>query len=289
MFARRHDIIVVHDNAYSEITYDGYRAPSFLETPGATDVGIEVFSLSKTYNMTGWRAGAVVGNADLVGAYWQLKTNIDSGMFEAVQEASAAALRSDQTSVAEMCAIYRRRRDVLVDALRRDRPARQPAEGRDLRLGARARRGDLGVVHREGAGGGGRGGLAGRRLRPRGEGFVRMSLTVPDARLNEAADRIAAPRRLGVGGPDLPVHRLRPEAVVPSGPTPATPGSTWSPSRRPDSPPGARAGAHGPGGGDPAGHAGLVLPRSGLARRHGVTLANSPGLIDAGYRGELTC
>ena len=126
-FARRHDIIVVHDNAYSEITYDGYRAPSFLETPGAMDVGIEIFSLSKTYNMTGWRAGAVVGNADLVCAYWQLKTNIDSGMFEAVQEASAAALRSDQSSVAEMCAIYQRRRDVLVAALRAHRPAGRPA------------------------------------------------------------------------------------------------------------------------------------------------------------------
>ncbi len=117
-FARRNDVIVVHDNAYSEITYDGYRAPSFLETPGAMDVGIEIFSLSKSYNMTGWRAGAVVGNRDLVGAYWQLKTNIDSGMFEALQEAAAAALRSDGSSVAEMCAIYQRRRDVLVAALR---------------------------------------------------------------------------------------------------------------------------------------------------------------------------
>ncbi len=76
-FARANDIIVVHDNAYSEITYDGYRAPSFLAAPGAKDVGIEVFSLSKTYNMTGWRSGAVVGNADLVQAYWQLKTNLD--------------------------------------------------------------------------------------------------------------------------------------------------------------------------------------------------------------------
>ncbi|MGB1527049.1 MAG: aminotransferase class I/II-fold pyridoxal phosphate-dependent enzyme, partial [Miltoncostaeaceae bacterium] len=114
--ARRHDFIIVHDNAYSEITYDGYVAPSFLATPGAKDVGIEVFSLSKTYNMTGWRSGAVVGNADVVSAYWQLKTNLDSGMFEAVQEASIAALDSDQTSVRAMCDIYRRRRDVLVDA-----------------------------------------------------------------------------------------------------------------------------------------------------------------------------
>src|SRR5262249_37257660 len=98
-FARRHDVIVVHDNAYSEITYDGYRAPSFLETPGAHEVGVEVLSLSKTYNMTGWRSGAVVGNAELVAAYWQLKTNIDSGMFEALQEASVVALDSDPALV----------------------------------------------------------------------------------------------------------------------------------------------------------------------------------------------
>jgi LL-diaminopimelate aminotransferase len=191
-FARRHDIIVVHDNAYSEITYDGYRAPSFLETPGAIDVGIEIFSLSKTYNMTGWRAGAVVGNADLVGAYWQLKTNIDSGMFEALQEAAAAALRSDQSSVAEMCAIYQRRRNVLVSALRRIGLEVEPPKGA-IYVWAGVPEGetsasftervleDAAVVISPGAAYG-----------PSGEGFVRMSLTVPDARLNEAADRIAA-------------------------------------------------------------------------------------------------
>jgi len=149
-FARRNDVIVVHDNAYSEITYDGYRAPSFLETPGALDVGIEIFSLSKTYNMTGWRAGAVVGNRDLVGAYWQLKTNIDSGMFEALQEAAIyvwARVPEGETS-----ASFTER--VLEDAA---------------------------VVISPGAAYG-----------PSGEGFVRMSLTVPDERLNEAAERIAA-------------------------------------------------------------------------------------------------
>jgi LL-diaminopimelate aminotransferase len=127
--ARRHDLIVVHDNAYSEITYDGYVAPSFLATPGAKDVGIEVFSLSKTYNMTGWRSGAVVGNRDLVQAYWQLKTNLDSGMFEALQEASAAALASDQASVREMCEVYARRRDTLVAALREIGLAVTPPKG----------------------------------------------------------------------------------------------------------------------------------------------------------------
>ena len=191
-FARANDLIVIHDNAYSEITYDGYRAPSFLETPGAMDVGIEIFSLSKTYNMTGWRAGAVVGNPDLVAAYWQLKTNIDSGMFEAVQEAAVAALTSDQESVREMCAIYQRRRDVLVGALRRigldvDLPkgaiyvwARVPEGHTSASFTERVLE-DAAVVISPGAAYG-----------PSGEGFVRMSLTVPDERLVEAADRIAA-------------------------------------------------------------------------------------------------
>lgn len=190
-FARRHDIIVVHDNAYSEITFDGYVAPSFLETPGAADVGIEVFSLSKTYNMTGWRSGAVVGNRDIVQAYWQLKTNVDSGMFEAVQEASVAALLSDQSSVAEMCEIYRRRRDTLVAALRAiglevNAPrgtiylwARVPAGETSASFTERVLE-EAAVVVSPGAAYG-----------PSGEGFIRMSLTTPDARLNEAAERLA--------------------------------------------------------------------------------------------------
>ncbi|MGH2824136.1 MAG: aminotransferase class I/II-fold pyridoxal phosphate-dependent enzyme, partial [Thermoleophilaceae bacterium] len=84
-FAREHDVLVVHDASYTETTYDGYVAPSFLATPGAKEVGVEVFSLSKGWNMTGWRTAAIVGNADAVSAYWRLKTNIDSGIFEAVQ------------------------------------------------------------------------------------------------------------------------------------------------------------------------------------------------------------
>lgn len=191
-FARANDILVVHDNAYSEITYDGYRAPSFLATPGASDVGIEVFSLSKSYNMTGWRSGAVVGNTDMVQAYWQLKTNLDSGMFEAVQEASVAALRSDQSSVREMCAIYQRRRDTLVAALKRiglevDAPkgaiyiwARVPEGETSASFTERVLE-EAAVVISPGAAYG-----------PAGEGFVRMSLTVPDDRLDEAARRIGA-------------------------------------------------------------------------------------------------
>lgn len=189
--ARTHDFVIVHDNAYSEITYDGYVAPSFLATPGASDVGIEVFSLSKTYNMTGWRSGAVVGNPDIVSAYWQLKTNIDSGMFEGVQEASAAALDSDQESVRDMCEIYRRRRDVLVDALRAIGLELTPPKGA-IYVWARVPDGETSasftekvleeaaVVISPGAAYG-----------PSGEGFVRMSLTTPDDRLVEAAERIS--------------------------------------------------------------------------------------------------
>src|SRR5205085_1724006 len=94
-FARETGVLVVHDNAYSEITFDGYVAPSFLETPGAKEVGVEVFSLSKGYNMTGWRCAAIVGNPEAIAHYWRLKTNVDSGLFEAVQLAGAAALGPD--------------------------------------------------------------------------------------------------------------------------------------------------------------------------------------------------
>jgi LL-diaminopimelate aminotransferase len=118
-FAREHEILVVHDNSYSEITYEGYRAPSFLATPGAKDVGIEVFSLSKGYNMTGWRCAVVVGNAEAIDIYWRLKTNIDSGLFEAVQLAGVAALSPDaDEEVASMRGLYMQRRDLVCEGLR---------------------------------------------------------------------------------------------------------------------------------------------------------------------------
>src|ERR687898_935698 len=117
-FAREHDVLVVHDASYTETTFDGYVAPSFLETPGAEDVGVEVFSLSKGYNMTGWRTAAVVGNPEAIEAYWKLKTNVDSGMFEAVQLAAASALDEGDDVPRRMSRIYERRRDLVVAALR---------------------------------------------------------------------------------------------------------------------------------------------------------------------------
>src|ERR1700759_909982 len=116
-FAREHEILVVHDNAYSETTYDDYVAPSFLATPGAKEVGVEFFSVPKGYNMTGWRCAAILGHADAIQSYWRLKTNVDSGLYEAVQIAGATAISGPQDSLAEVNSIYHRRRDLVVSAL----------------------------------------------------------------------------------------------------------------------------------------------------------------------------
>ena len=191
-FAREHDILVVHDNAYSEITFDGYRAPSFLATPGAKEVGIEVFSLSKGYNMTGWRCAVVVGNAQALETYWQLKTNIDSGLFDAIQLAGVAALSPDaETEVASMNELYRRRRDLVCEALKgigvNVRPPHSTIyvwapvpdgfESSEAYCGHVIER--TGVVLTPGAVYG-----------PAGEGWFRISLTTPDDRLLEAVERL---------------------------------------------------------------------------------------------------
>jgi LL-diaminopimelate aminotransferase len=195
-FAREHDVLVVHDNAYSEITFDGYRAPSFLQTPGAGEVGVEVFSLSKGYNMTGWRCGAIVGNAEAISEYWRLKSNVDSGLFEAVQLAGIAALSPDgDGEVAEMCGTYQRRRDAVVAALR-DAGVEVKAPRATIYVWAPIPEGypssaaycehvleETGVVISPGGAYG-----------PHGEGWFRISLTTPDARLKEAVERLG---RLG--------------------------------------------------------------------------------------------
>jgi LL-diaminopimelate aminotransferase len=195
-FARANDIVVVHDNAYADITYDGYIAPSFLATPGAAEVGVEVFSLSKSYNMTGWRAGAIVGDREVVDAYWRLKTNLDSGMFAAVQRAAAAALTGPQDCVHDMCRTYERRRDLLVHALRSVGMQADPPKG-TIYLWVPVPDGytsvsftqqvleQADVVVTPGAAYG-----------PSGEGYVRLSLTVPDDRLEEAVRRIEERVRL---------------------------------------------------------------------------------------------
>jgi LL-diaminopimelate aminotransferase len=193
-FARAHDILVVHDNAYSEIAFDGYRPASFLATPGAKDVGIEVFSLSKGYNMTGWRCAVLVGNADALHTYWRLKTNVDSGLFDAVQLAAIAALSPEaDAEVASMTELYRRRRDLVCDSLRKiGVHVRTPhatiyvwapiPDGYESSAAyAEHVLEEAAVVVTPGAVYG-----------PAGEGWFRISLTTPDDRLLDAMLRLGA-------------------------------------------------------------------------------------------------
>jgi LL-diaminopimelate aminotransferase len=193
-FARLHDILVVHDASYTETTFDGYVAPSFLETPGAKEIGVEIFSLSKGWNMTGWRTAAIVGNAEAVAAYWKLKTNQDSGMFEAVQLAAVTAL--DAGPPAEMPGVYERRRDLVCGALAEIGVQVTPPKG-TIYVWAPVPEGhssasycelvleETGVVISPGSAYG-----------PNGEGFFRIALTVSDERLTEAVERL----RSSLGG-----------------------------------------------------------------------------------------
>ncbi len=190
--AGRHDVLAVHDNAYSETTYDGYVAPSFLATPGAKDVGVEVFSLSKGYNMTGWRCAAIVGNAEAISHYWRLKSNIDSGLFDAIQLAGAAALAPDlDADVRAMNAVYQRRRDLVCEALSEAGVHVTPPKG-TIYIWAPVPEGFASAaeycehVLEQAAVVISPGGAYG----PHGEGFFRISLTTPDERLLEAVERL---------------------------------------------------------------------------------------------------
>ena len=195
-FARKHDILVVHDQCYSEISFDGYRAPSFLATPGAMDIGVEMFSLSKSWNMTGWRVGACVGNPDVVAAFWKFKTNVDSGVFDVVQLAAAKALTDARAFPEEMSRIYQRRRDLVVDGLRAiglevDPPkgtiyvwVRVP-EGHDSASFCQLVLDEANVVVSPGSSYG-----------EHGEGYIRISLSTPDDRLREAINRIETSMRV---------------------------------------------------------------------------------------------
>ena len=116
-FAKKEDLLIVHDLAYSEICFDGYQAPSFLQAKGAKDVGIEIYSLSKTYSMAGWRIGFAVGNKNVIGALAKLKSYYDYGIFTPIQVAAIAAIEGDQSCVAEHVEVYRQRRDILVNGL----------------------------------------------------------------------------------------------------------------------------------------------------------------------------
>lgn len=186
-FAHEHNIVVVSDNAYSEIAFEGYSAPSFLETEGAAEIGIEMHSLSKTYNMTGWRIGMAVGNQEILAGLGRVKTNVDSGVFNAVQHAAVTALSGSQDCVKEACRIYQERRDVLITGLRDlgfDVPSPRATfyvwlPVQDCMAFSAKLLTEAGIVVTPGIGFG-----------SSGEGYVRFAVTRPVERIEEAVGRM---------------------------------------------------------------------------------------------------
>ena len=190
-FAQEFGIVLAHDAAYSEMAYDGTAPMSFLQLPGAKDLGVEFHSLSKTYNMTGWRVGFACGNAKIIAALCQLKTNLDSGIFQPVQWAGIAALEGDQAPLKAAIATYQQRRDLLCEGLQKagwnvPKPsasfyiwARVPTQETSMAFAAKVLERSH-VVITPGVGFG-----------PAGEGYVRLSLTLATARIEEAVKRLA--------------------------------------------------------------------------------------------------
>jgi LL-diaminopimelate aminotransferase len=189
-FAKKYDIAVCHDNPYTEIAFDGYRPTSFLEARGAGEIGVEFHSLSKSYNMTGWRVGMVVGNASIIDALKRVKSNLDSGIPQAIQHAAIKALTGPQNCIAEHNAVYQRRRDRLLETLdkigMKASPPRaslyiwaQVPEGQTSMQFAASLLDEAGIVVTPGIGYG-----------KHGEGYIRISLTIPDARLDKALERL---------------------------------------------------------------------------------------------------
>ena len=191
-FARQYDIAVLHDAAYSEVVFDGYRAPSFMEVDGAKEVGIEFHSLSKCFNMTGWRIAMAVGNADMIKALFKIKSNLDSGVPQAIQEMAMEALSGSQEPIAENNSIYQRRRDKLVDVLTeiglRVTPPRAclyiwagVPEGYTSAQFAQLLLEDLTIVVTPGSSYG-----------KYGEGYIRLSLTTPDEQVDKGVELLKA-------------------------------------------------------------------------------------------------
>jgi LL-diaminopimelate aminotransferase len=190
-FAGKHNIPVCHDTPYTEVTYEGYQAMSFMQVDGAKRVGIEFHSFSKTYNMTGWRIGMAVGNADMIKALRTLKSNIDSGIPQAIQYAAIEALRGPQDCIEEHNYIYQRRRDLVVEMLNDIGIEARPPKA-TLYVWAKVPEGytsaeftedlleQVGVLVTPGTGFG-----------PSGEGYVRLSLTLPDAGLVKGLSKMA--------------------------------------------------------------------------------------------------
>ncbi len=189
-FAKQYDIAICHDAPYTEVAYDGYKPISFMQAEGARDVGIEFHSLSKSFNMTGWRIGMAVGNPTLIDALFRIKSNVDSGINQAVQRMAIAALDGPQDCIEDHNRIYQHRRDVLVEALRAcglrvNEPkaslylwAKVPTGFTATELAARLID-DIGVVV-----------TPGNAFGPSGEGFVRLSITTPTERVEAGAKRL---------------------------------------------------------------------------------------------------
>lgn len=190
-FAYKHDLLIVQDAAYCEVGFDGYQAPSILEVEGAKEISIEFHSLSKTFNMTGWRVGFAAGSAEAVGLLGKVKSNCDSGIFQAIQLAGKAALEKGEEAHKELLKIYQKRRDILVSGLQKlgfnIKPAKAtfyvwipvPPGYTSAELALKFLE-ELNIIVTPGNGFG-----------PNGEGYFRISLTVPDARIEEALQRIA--------------------------------------------------------------------------------------------------
>ncbi len=190
-FAKKNNLVICHDGPYSEVTFDGYKPASFIQAKGASDVGIEFHSLSKTYNMTGWRIGMAVGNAELINALKNVKSNIDSGIPQAIQYMAITALEGPEDAIKEHNAIYQRRRDVVLAALQKIGIEADPPkaglyiwvkvpQGYDSASFATALLDELNLVVTPGRGYG-----------KSGEGYVRISLTLNDKDLDRGMARLA--------------------------------------------------------------------------------------------------
>ena len=191
-FARKYDLAILHDAAYSEVCFDGYTSPSFMEVNGARDVGIEFHSLSKCFNMTGWRIGMAVGNADIIKALFQIKSNLDSGIPQTIQEMAIEALTGPQECIRENNAIYQRRRDKVVATLIKLGLGVVPPKA-SLYVWARVPEGytssefatrllgDTNIVVTPGTSYG-----------KHGEGYIRLSLTTPDEQVDKGVSRLEA-------------------------------------------------------------------------------------------------
>lgn len=189
-FANRHDIVVCHDAPYTEVAFDGYQPPSFLEIDGAKAVGVEFHTLSKTYNMTGWRVGMAVGNSSLIDALTRVKSNLDSGIPQAIQYAAIRALEGPRDCIDDHNAVYRKRRDLIIDSLSRMGFEVKPPRA-SLYIWAKLQSGEssasfatrlieeAGVVVTPGTGYG-----------EGGEGYIRLSLTISDSDLIEGLNRL---------------------------------------------------------------------------------------------------